>query len=93
MHVCNQLCPPINKNIVVREAVSVEKRVAVTIWHLATSISLFVILSASLCSIFHEVCKEIVCVLMPIYINWPEGDQMQGVNYPSAHMHSEGYNN
>ena len=62
-----------------------EKRVAVTIWRLATNVEyhsighLFGISRASVCCIVQEVCKEIIHVLMPRYIKWPEGDRMQEV--------------
>ena len=62
-----------------------EKRVAVTVWRLATNVEyrsidhLFGISRASVCCIVQEVCKKNIHVLMPKYIKWPEGDRMQEV--------------
>ena len=86
MYVCNQLRPYIKrKSTILREPISVEKRVAVTIWRLATNVEyrtighLFGISRASVCCIVQEVCKEIVHVLMPKYIKWPKGDEIQDI--------------
>ena len=86
MYVCNQLCPYVKRNSTkMREPISVEKRVAVTIWRLATNVEyctighLFGISRASVCCIVQEVCKEIVHVLMPKYIKWPEGEEIQDI--------------
>ena len=32
-----------------------------------------------MCCIVQEVCREIVHVLMPKYIKWPEGDEIQDI--------------
>ena len=58
---------------------------AVTLWRLAINadyhtIPYFLGISrGSICCIVQEVCTEIVRVLLPRYIRWPEGDNLQEV--------------
>ena len=84
MYTCNLLRPHIQKkDTIMRCAITVEKRVAVTLWRLATNVEhhtighLFGISRASVCCIVHEVCETIVHVVMPKYIKWPKGEQLQ----------------
>ena len=86
IYVYNQLHPYIKKkSTIMRESISVEKRVTVNIWRLAANVEyrtighLFGISRASVCCIVQEVCREIVHVLMPKYIKWPEGDEIQDI--------------
>ena len=86
MYVCNQLRSHIErKRTTMRQPISVEKRVGMTIWRLATNVDyrtighLFGISRASVCCIVKEVCTVMVKVLMPMYIKWPEGDCLQQV--------------
>ena len=74
-YICNHLCPHLKrKSNVIREPISVERRVAVTILHLATNVEyhsighLFGIPRASDCCIVQEICKENIHVLMLRYI-------------------------
>lgn len=56
-------------------AVSVERRVAITLWHLATNTDyhsiehMFGVGKGTVCIIVNEVCRAIVTVLMKQYIN------------------------
>ena len=84
MYICNLLRPHIQKkDTIMRCAITVEKRVAVTLWRLATNVEyrtighLFGISRASVCCIVREVCENIVRVVMPKYIKWPRGEQLQ----------------
>ena len=68
-----------------RRAITVEKRVAVTLWRLATNCEcrtiahLFEISRSSVCLIVQEVCQLIVDVLLPKYIKKPEGNQLRDI--------------
>lgn len=84
MYLCNLLRPHIQKqDTIMRCAITVEKRIAVTLWRLATNVEyrtighLFGISRASVCCIVREVCETIVRVVMPKYIKWPKGEQLQ----------------
>ena len=78
MYLCNQLRCELNKSDTrMRRAISVEKRVAVALWRLATNVEyrsighLFGISRSTACVIVHEVCSAINTVLTPIYIKIP----------------------
>ncbi|XP_035676202.1 protein ANTAGONIST OF LIKE HETEROCHROMATIN PROTEIN 1-like [Branchiostoma floridae] len=66
-----------------RDAISAEKRLAVTMYWLAsgdlfrTVADLFGISEGSVCVIIHGVCKAIVDVLLPQYIRWPTGERLR----------------
>ena len=68
-----------------RTAVSVEKRVGVTLWFLATTAEyrtlahLFGIGRSTVCNIVQETLKAIVSVLMRQYITFPNGSGLQDV--------------
>ena len=69
LYICNQLSSHIQrKATVMRTPISVEQRVAVTLWYLATGTDyrtishLFGISKSSVCLIVKEVCSEIVCL-------------------------------
>ena len=61
-HLCNELRPYITRQTVVREPVSVEERVAVTLWRLATNIeyrtlsSLFGLGCSTVCIVVLDTC-------------------------------------
>ena len=65
-----------------RKALSVERRAAVTLWCLATPTEywtiahLFGIARSTVCEIVYETCHCIVDVLMKDYINFPNGDDL-----------------
>ena len=68
-----------------RRSVSVQRRVAVCLWCLATPIEygiiahLFGIGRSTVCDIVHETCRAIVKVLMKEYIKFPSGDDLDHV--------------
>ena len=69
-------------NTVLRRPLSVERRVAVTLWCLATPTEyrtiahLFGIARSTVCEIVHETCQCILDVLMKDYIKFPSGDRL-----------------
>ena len=80
-YLCHNLKPLIEKaNTSMRRPVSVERRVAVTLWILATpsecrSVShLFGLARCTVCLIVHETCKAIIQKFKSVYINFPTGE-------------------
>ena len=64
------------------DSLSVEKRVAVTLWYLAEFRSighLFGIARCIACVIVHETCAAIVDLLLKLYIIFPEGDRVTDI--------------
>jgi len=63
----------------------VEKRVAITLWYLATPMEyrsighLFGVARCTACVVVHETCTAIVDVLLKAYISFPKGDQVKQV--------------
>lgn len=68
-----------------RQAIPVEKRLAVTLWTLATPAEyrtiahLFGIARSTVCKIVHDTCEAITGVLLKRYITFPSGDKLQAV--------------
>ena len=86
VYICGQLRSRIQRvNTRMRQAISVEKRLAVTLWCLATPAEyrtighLFGIARSTVCRIVHETCKAIVEVLLRKYIHFPAGDRLQQI--------------
>ena len=86
MWLCSKLRNEIRrKDTVMRRAVNVEKRVAITLWHLATngdyrSIGhMFGVAKGTVCVIVNDVCKAIVKVLLKQYVRFPSEEQIQDV--------------
>ena len=82
-YLCQQLSSSLRKqDTVFRKAISVEKRVAVTLWCLATPCEyrtiahLFGIARSSVCEIVQETCALIVSKLFHKYIHFPSGDSI-----------------
>ena len=78
MHLCDQLRPYIQRQDTrLRKCISVERRVGITLWCLATcgeyrSIGhLFGVARGTVCRIVHETCRTIVDVLLNQYIHFP----------------------
>ena len=74
-YLCDQLRPQIQrKNTRMRRSVSTERRVAITLWVLATPAEyrsvahLFGLARCTVCVIVNETCRAIVRKLLPIYI-------------------------
>lgn len=84
--ICEKLRPSIERqNTRFRKSVSVEKRLAITLWCLATcaeyrSIThLFGVARCTVCVIVHDTCAAIVRVLLPHYIKFPVEDDLEFV--------------
>ena len=83
---CSELRPHIQKmNTVLRDAVSVERRVAVAVWKLATNVeyrtlsNLFGLGLSTVAVIVIETCHAITSNLLKKYVNVPEGDLLKEV--------------
>ena len=82
-YLCAKLSPTLHRdNTSMRQAVSVEKRVAIALWCLATPAEyrtiahLFGVARSTVCEIVHETCQAIVTVLLHKYIKFPSGEQV-----------------
>ena len=82
---CRELRPYIKRKTSVREPISVERRVAVTIYKLATNLeyrslsNLFGIGLSTVCVIVVETCKIIADKLLPKYVYVPQGDCLEEI--------------
>ena len=86
LYLCNELkAELVRSDTIMRKAISVEKRVAVTLWYLASNADfrtighLFGFSKASVSHIRTDVCKAIVKLLLPKYITFPNGTRLQYV--------------
>ena len=86
LYVCDEIRSTIKKeDTVMRNAIPVEKRVALTIWFLATNTDyrtighLFGVSKPAISVITKEVCAAIVKILLPKYIRVPSGDALKAV--------------
>ena len=82
-YICTEVHSEIERqNTRFRKAVSVQKRVAITLWVLATQCEywsvghLFGLARCTVCRIVHETCRTIVKVLLPKYIRFPVGESL-----------------
>ena len=72
-------------NTHLRLAISVEKRVAITLWCLATPTEyrtiahLFGVSRSSICNVVHNTCRAIVEKLGKQYISFPQGERLRGI--------------
>ena len=85
-YLCQRLKPLIEKqSTVMRRPISVERRVTITLWILATpseyrSVAhLFGIARCTVCIIVRETCKAIVKKLAPLYVSFPSGESLKDV--------------
>ena len=85
-YLCLKLKPLIaRQNTQLRKCVSVEKRVAITLWCLATCSEyrtiahLFGIAQCTVCEIVHDTCQAIVSALQKLFIKFPDSDNRQEV--------------
>ena len=83
---CLQLRPSIEQQTTkLRRPISVEKRLAVTLWFLSTTAEyctiahLFGIARSTVCEIVHETSAAIVYFFLNTYIRFPVGDKLQDV--------------
>ena len=86
LYVCNEIRPVIEKeDTVMRAAIPVEQRVALTLWFLATNSDyrtighLFGVSKPTVSVVSKEVCAAIVKILLPKYIRIPTGDSLKAV--------------
>lgn len=86
LYICEQLRPELqHSDTMMRTSIAVNKRVAVTLWFLATpseyrTIShLFGIGRSTVCCIIHETVRAIIKALLKKYISFPTGSQLQNV--------------
>ena len=79
-YLCNELRGHLQRSFVVREPLSVETRISITLWRLGTNIDyrslahLFGVGTSSVCVVVHEVCNAIVDCLLEKYITIPSGE-------------------
>ena len=84
-HLCTELSGKLQHASTVRAAVSVETRVAITLWRLGTNVEyrtishLFGVGISTACVIVHKVCRAIVDVLLKKYIKIPTGPQAMDI--------------
>lgn len=85
-YLCDQLRPLIQKqNTRMRKSISTERRVAITLWVLATPgqyctvAHLFGVAHCTVCQIINETCRATVQKLVPMYIRFPTGDSLKEV--------------
>ena len=85
-YLCNQLKNLLEKQTTrLRKPLSVEQRVAITLWVLATPVEyrtvahLFGIARCTVCVVVHETCEAIISKLLPVYISFPTGEQLDEV--------------
>ena len=85
-YLCEKLRPAIiRQNTHLRKAISVEQRVAITLWCLATPCEyrtvahLFGVARSTVCTIVHDTCLAITNSLLKIYISFPTGESLKTV--------------
>ena len=84
-YLCSKLAPLLQKENYIREPLTVELQVAVTLWRLGTNAEyrsighLFGVGLATVCVAVHDVCRAIVDLLLPQYIRVPSGVRIHDV--------------
>lgn len=85
-YICMKLRPFICKeDTIMRKAITTEKRIALTLWFLATGSDyrtighLFGVAKSTVCVVTKEVCSYIVSQLLPQYIKIPQGAALKEV--------------
>jgi len=85
-YLCDQLRGVLEKQTTrLRKPLTVEQRVAITLWILATTSEyrtvahLFGVARCTVCIVVHETCEAIVTKLMTVYIAFPTGEQLSEV--------------
>ena len=86
LYICSELSSVVTKqNTRFRKAISLKKRVAITIWVLATTVEyrtvgqLFGVARCTVCCIVKDTCKAIITVVLSKYIKFPVGDALDAV--------------
>ena len=85
-YLCAQLSPTLRRgNTVMRKAISVEQRVAITLWCLAipaeyrTIAHLFGVAQSTVCETVHETSQAIVSALREKYIRFPSNENVDAI--------------
>lgn len=84
-YLCSELKPRLQRRYFVRKPLSVEQRVAITLWRLGTNNEyrsighLFGVGLSSVHVAVKEVCNAIVDILLPRYVKVLSGDSLQKV--------------
>ena len=85
-YLCDNLCEHIQRvDTMMRVAITVEKRVAIALWFLATGADFrtiahsFGVLKFTVCLAVKEVCYSVVQVLLPQHIKVPTGQHLRDV--------------
>ena len=83
---CTELCESVERSdTIMRKAVPVEQRVALTLWFLSTNADyrtighLFGVSKSTVCIVTKEVCAAIVDKLLPKYIRIPGDEDLREV--------------
>ena len=86
LYICNELRSAVERSdTVMREAIPVEQRVALTLWFLSTGADyrtighLFGVSKSAVCLVTKQVCTAIVKILLPKYIKFPRSDGLKEV--------------
>ena len=81
---CDSLRPYLEKSVTrLRHPISVQQRVAVTIWRLATNIeyrtlsTLFGLGQSTVCKVVNETCKAITTHLLHKFVQLPQGERLE----------------
>ena len=73
----------VRSNTRFQQAITIEKRVAITLWCLATPCEyrtlahLFGVTRSTVCTIVHETCEAIILTLMETYIKFPSREDLK----------------
>ena len=86
LYLCNKLKSAIKQDdTTMRTAVPTDKRIALTLWFLASGADyrtiglLFGVSKSTVCLVIKDVCSAIVQILLPEYIRFPTGDALRRV--------------
>ena len=89
---CTELFPHLQRANVIRKPLTVEERIAITLWRLETNIEylsivhLFGVGFSTVCVTVHKVCTAIVEFLSQRYIRIPTGENAQQIVDGFSHM-------
>ena len=82
---CRELQDHLQRQCVVRDPLSVEQRVAISLWRLGTNVEyrtishLFGVGVSTVCVVLHEFCSAVVNNMTAKYINIPAGEHLRRI--------------
>ena len=82
---CRELRDHLQRQRVARDPLSVEQRVAISLWRLGTNVEyrtishLFGVGVSTVCVVLHEFCSAVVNVMTAKYINIPAGEHLKRI--------------